>query len=331
MEQIKTIADANQFKVLGDKRRVRILQYLMDKPATLSQLGRLLGIHPAKVRYHLKQLEGAGFVSLVSTQIERGFVEKYYQASARAYRVNLAILPRAEDTNSLIFTGSHDLALDLLAQSLREQKLKSAIHTLPVGSLDGLIGLRQGVGQVAGIHLLDPVSGEYNLPYIRHFFPGEKVHLYTLAHRQQGLIVAAGNPLGLQDLTALAGPNVRFINRRRGSGTRLWLDRQLELENISPEHIDGYAWEVDTHTQVAQAVEHGQADAGIGLEAAAVKFDLDFVPLFEERYDLVVPDENLGDPALSPALDYLQTASFRKAVREMGGYSTREMGSEVPV
>ena len=331
MKEIITISDANLFRVLGDKRRVRILQYLMNKPATLSQLGRLLGIHPAKVRYHLKQLEDAGFVSLVSTKIDRGFVEKYYQASARAYCVNLAILPQAEDTASLMFTGSHDLALDLLAQSLREQKLKSAIHTLPVGSLDGLIGLRQGIGQVAGIHLFDPVSGEYNLPYVRRLFPGEKIHLFTLAHRQQGLIVAAGNPLGLQDLTDLADPNVRFINRKSGSGTRLWLDQQLGLENISPEQIDGYAWEVNTHTQVAEAVEHGKADAGIGLEAAAVKFGLGFVPLFEERYDLVVPDENLGDPTLSLALDYLKTDRFRKAVREMGGYSTREMGVEVSV
>jgi len=331
MDPIETINQIDHFKVLGDERRVKILRYLMAEPATLSQLGEKLDIHPAKVRYHLKRLEEAGLVALTATNVVRGFVEKYYQASARAYRVSRAILPQTEQHPVLMITGSHDLALDLLTQSLRQQSPGSTVYTLPVGSLDGLIALRQGIGQAAGIHLFDPANGEYNLPFVRHLFPDQRFHLITLAHRQQGLIVAAGNPLKLTGLPALTQPNLRFINRRRGSGTRLWLDQQLELEHIPSGQINGYAREANTHVQVAESVAQGQADAGIGLEAAARTRGLGFVPLFEERYDLVVLEEAFQSRLLSPALDFLQTANFRQLVADLGGYNTQQMGVEISI
>jgi len=331
IEQIQTITQTDQFKVLGDERRVQILRLLMSEPATLSQLGEQLEMHPAKVRYHLKQLEEAGLVTLTATNVVRGFVEKYYQASARAYQVSLAILPQPHQSSMLMITGSHDLALELLVESLRQQPLKSAVYALPVGSIDGLIALRQGIGQMAGIHIFDPDSGEYNLPFVRHLFPDQRVHLFTLAHRQQGLIVAAGNPLALNDLADLARSDVRFVNRRRGSGTRLWIDQQLQIAQILPGQINGYAWEANTHLQVAEAVLQGRADAGIGLEAAARRFDLGFVPLFQERYDLVILDEDYQSQLVLPALDYLQTASFRQSVAELGGYNTQQMGVELSV
>ena len=331
MEQIETINQTDQFKVLGDERRVQILRILMSEPATLSQLGERLDMHPAKVRYHLKRLEEAGLVMLTATNVVRGFVEKYYQASARAYQVSLAILPQTEHNTMLMITGSHDLALELLAESLRQQPLKSAVYALPVGSIDGLIALRQGIGQMAGIHLFDPASGEYNLPFVRHLFPDMRVHLITLAHRQQGLIVTPGNPLGIKGLEGLLQPNIRFINRRRGSGTRLWIDQQLQSAKIPTGQINGYAWEANTHLQVAEAVAHSRADAGIGLEAAARRFDLGFVPLFQERYDLVILDEDYQNRLILPALDYLQTARFRQTVAELGGYNTRQTGVEISV
>lgn len=331
MEDIKKIDNPMHFKVLGDERRVQVLRMLMAGPATLSQLGERMQMHPAKVRYHLKQLEQAGLVSLSATRVVRGFVEKYYQASARAYQISLAILPQPEQPTVLMITGSHDLALDLLTHSLRQQVQNSAIYPLPVGSMDGLIALRQGIGQMAGVHLLDPLSGEYNLPFVRHLFPDQRVRLVTLAHRQQGLIVAPGNPLGLKDLADLARPDVRFVNRRRGSGTRLWLDQQMRSAHILPDQMPGYAWEANTHLEVAQAVAEGRADAGLGLEAAARRLGLGFIPLFEERYDLVMLDEDFQGQLLSPALDYLQTAAFRQAVADLGGYSTRQMGVEISI
>jgi len=331
MDPIETISQVDQFKVLGDERRVKILRYLMAEPATLSQLGDKLEIHPAKVRYHLKRLEDAGLVILTATNVVRGFVEKYYQASARAYHVSMAILPQPDREPGLMITGSHDLALDLLAQSLRQQTPESTVYTLPVGSMDGLIALRQGIGQVAGIHLYDPANGEFNLPFVRHLFPGQRFHLITVAHRQQGLIVAAGNPLKLKDLHGLTDPNLRFVNRRRGSGTRLWLDHQLEQEQIPSGQINGYQSEANTHLQVAESIARGKADAGIGLEAAARTQGLGFVPLFEERYDLVILEEDYQSSLLAPALDFLQTAAFRQSVTELGGYNTQQMGVEISV
>ena len=331
MDPIETINQIDHFKVLGDERRVKILRHLMAEPATLSQLGDKLDIHPAKVRYHLKRLEEAGLVTLTATNVVRGFVEKYYQASARAYHVSMAILPQPEQSSVLMITGSHDLALDLLAQSLRQQLSDSNVYTLPVGSMDGLIALRQGIGQAAGIHLFDPANGEYNLPFVRHLFPDQRFHLITLAHRQQGLIVAPGNPLKLTSLQNLTQSNLRFINRRRGSGTRMWLDQQLELEQIPPGQINGYHWEANTHLQVAESIAQGKADAGIGLEAAARTHGLGFVPLFEERYDLVILDEVFQSRLLSSALDFLQTANFRQSVAKLGGYNTQQMGVEISV
>jgi len=331
MDPIETINQVEHFKVLGDERRVKILRCLMAEPATLSQLGDKLDLHPAKVRYHLKRLEQAGLVTLTATNVVRGFVEKYYQASARAYHISMAILPQPEQPSVLMITGSHDLALDLLAQSLGQQSSGSAVYTLPVGSMDGLIALRQGIGQAAGIHLFDPANGEYNLPFVRHLFPDQRYHLITLAHRQQGLIVAPGNPLKLTDLHGLTQSNLRFINRRRGSGTRMWLDQQLEREQIPSSQINGYLWEVNTHLQVADLVARDKADAGIGLEAAARAQGLGFVPLFEERYDLVVLEEAFQSQLLSSALDCLQTANFRQSVAELGGYNTQQMGVEISI
>ena len=331
IKKLETIGEPSDFKVLGDERRLQILRYLMAAPATLSQLGQKLGEHPAKIRYHLKRLEQAGFVVLTNTNVVRGFVEKYYRASARAYQVRAAIFPYSEHPSQVVITGSHDLALELLADSLNQGSNESAVFTLPVGSMDGLIALRQGVGQIAGIHLFDPASGEYNLPFARHLFPDKKFHLLTLAHRQQGLIVASGNPLGLQDITGLARENIRFVNRRKGSGTRMWLDRQLVAETIAPDVVKGYSWEVDTHLQVAEAVLQNKADVGIGLQAAAQAFGLGFVPLFEERYDLVVMDDTISSSLLAPALDFLHTARFKNAVANLGGYNTQQMGVEIKV
>ncbi|HAY83864.1 MAG TPA: hypothetical protein DCY42_02770 [Chloroflexi bacterium] len=124
---------------------------------------------------------------------------------------------------------------------------------------------------------------------------------------------------------------MHFVNRRRGSGTRLWLDQQLHSAHILPDQINGYAWEANTHLEVAQAVAEGRADAGLGLEAAARRLGLGFIPLFEERYDLVMLDEDFQGQLLSPALDYLQTAAFRQAVVDLGGYSTRQMGVEISI
>jgi len=311
--------------------RQRILRILMSQPATLSQIGKQLKIHAANVRHHLKRLEEAGFVELTSTNVVRGFVEKYYQASAKAYHVNFLIIPDHRRRNVVVATGSHDLALELLASFVSQDQKKSDFQTIPIGSLDGLIALRQGLGQLAGCHLFDPVTNEYNLPYVRALFPNWKMRVITLIHRQQGLMVTPGNPKNIRGIDDLADKRVRFINRQPGSGTRIWLDQQLARLNLDSEQISGYGREVHTHRRVAAEVLEGRADVGLGLLAVALQSDLDFIPLFNERFDLVIPEEQIHNPNLQPALEILHSKKFRLAIEGLGGYDTHDVGVEVPI
>ena len=164
--------------------------------------------------------------------------------------------------------------------------------TLPVGSLDGLVNLRQGLCHLAGAHLLDE-TGDYNTSYVHHLFPDRPVKMVTLAYRTQGLLLAEGNPKGIHSITDLTRKNVTFINRNPGSGTRLWLDREIHRLGLTPNLIRGYMDFVHTHSESADAVQSGKADAALGIQAAAHQHGLDFIPLFEERYDLVIPVEQV--------------------------------------
>ncbi len=330
MDDIHPINSFDQIKILADPRRLAILRRLMAGPATLTHLGQALGEHPAWIRHHLKLLEQAGLVELVSVQISAGVVEKFYQATARLFILQQTILPDPGDQNTLILLGSHDLALALLAQNL-EERLGLELLTLPVGSLDGLIALRQGLAHLTGCHLLDPESGEYNVPYVHHLFPERRMKLVTLAHREQGLLLSPGNPRQVRDLADLARGDLTFINRNAGSGTRLWLDKQISRLGFTPAQIKGYTQAVNTHTAVAQAVAQGTADAGLGLAAAARLFNLDFIPLFQERFDLVIPLESLSQSGLASMLDYLNGLGFRRMTERLGGYSTVHTGEEITI
>ena len=324
MDPVETLHSFEQVKLLADKRRMAVLQLLMTQPATLQQLGDRLGQSPAWVRHHLKVLEAAGLVELTEVRTTGTVTEKFYRARARALLVQELILPKSRKP-AVVFSGSHDLALEgVAAQLARHMTLLS----LPVGSLDGLVHLRQGLCKVSGAHLLD-VSGEYNTPYVRHLFPDRAMELVTLGHRVQGLMVAPGNEKSIHSLADLTRRNVRFVNRNPGSGTRLWLDRELNRLGIDPRQIRGYDHEVKTHTEAAALIESGKADAALGLQAAAVQHGLRVFPLFEERYDLVLLREN--EQRLTPLLDYLQTAAFRKGLRSLTGYNPAHSGEQIPV
>jgi putative molybdopterin biosynthesis protein len=333
MDNIRRVQDFENIKILADPRRLAILRLLMAEAATLSQLGQVLGEHPAKIRHHLKQLETAGLIELVETREVRGFVEKYYRARARAFVLQELILPADAEQNTIVIVGSHDLALEALARYLNEQHDANdsapKLLVLPTGSLEGLISLRQGAGHLAGSHLLDADTGEYNLPFVRHIFPDRQTTLITLVNREQGLILEAGNPHEIRGLEDLVNKNLLLVNRNRGSGTRLWLDRQIAQLKIAPSSIRGYGRELRTHTAVADAISQGRANAGIGLQAAAIQHDLDFIPLFQERFDLVIPQDMLQKPAMQPLLDFVQSAKFRHLAASLSGYSTANSGSQL--
>jgi putative molybdopterin biosynthesis protein len=325
MPSIQPLRSFEQLKLLADPRRRAILQQLMSGAASLTMLGKVIGEHPAWVRHHLKQLEAAGLVELVETRIQSGVVEKFYCACAGGYLVQELILPHNNNRPMIVFSGSHDLAVEFLTDLLSDHL---DVLTLPIGSLDGLIALRQNLCNLSGAHLLDP-SGEYNLPFIRHFFPDRTMQVVTLAHREQGLMTAPGNPKAIHSLADLPREDVTFINRNPGSGTRLWLDHRLQAEGILAESILGYETTVSTHTACASLVQNRKVDVALGLRAAARQFGLDFTPLFHERYDLVFMQNQCI--SLAPLLDMIQTRTFRHGVDALTGYDTTHTGEQIPL
>lgn len=233
----------------------------------------------------------------------------------------------AEIERTIVHIGSHDLCLDLLSQFLAQAGRR--FTSANAGSLGGLTALRRGDAHLAGAHLLDPATGEYNLSYVKRYLPGLPVVLVTLMHREQGLIVAPGNPKGLRDLANLAGGEVRFVNRQRGAGTRILLDYHLDQLGIGPEKVAGYDREEYTHLAVAAAVQSGMADCGLGIAAAARALGLDFIPFAYERYDLVIPRAEYQGELLRPLLDLINGADLRRIVAELPGYDTKHMGEVV--
>lgn len=324
---MKTVSAINSFdkiKLLADSRRMDILRLLMAAPATLTMLARTLKQSPAWVRHHILALETAELIEISETRRTGKVTEKFYRAKGDAFLLQELILPKSKYP-SVIFSGSHDLALEGVASHLAKHV---NLLSLPVGSLDGLVNLRQGLCQISGSHLLDE-SGEYNTPFVKHLFPERNVEIVTLAYRTQGLMIASGNPKGIKKIADIARPNVRFVNRNAGSGTRLWLDAELRKQKIPVEKITGYEDQVKTHSEAANLVIQNKVDVSLGLQAAAHQNGLDFIPLFEERYDLVLPLEQ--EKNLNPVLEYIQTANFREMLASLTGYNTSHSGETVTV
>ncbi len=231
---------------------------------------------------------------------------------------------RAEIDRTIFCIGSHDLTLDLMAQFLAEHDRRLA--SANVGSQGGLVALRRGEAHLAGSHLLNPETGEYNISYIRQYMPNIPVKVVALVGRDQGLMVKKGNPKGVKSLGDLTNPNVQFVNRQRGAGTRVLLDYHLNLMGMSPDSILGYTQEEYTHLGVASAVASGRADCGLGIAAAAQALELDFIPLFQERYDLVIPKEHAESNLLAPLFELLADGGFQNSVSKLPGYDISVMG-----
>ncbi|MDI3279964.1 MAG: molybdopterin biosynthesis protein [Bacillota bacterium] len=234
--------------------------------------------------------------------------------------------PREEIERTVLLSGSDDLILDLLADELRLRFPGWDLAVAPVGSLGGLAALKRGEAHLASAHLLDEETGEYNFPFIRRVLPDLPVVVVNLAYRQQGLIVRPGNPLGISTFADLTRPEVTFINRQKGAGTRILLDIELARQGIDPKQIRGYEREEYTHMAVAAAVASGSADAGLGLYSAARALGLDFVLVGEERYDLIVPRDLWETEPIALLLEVIRSPRFQERVRALGGYDTRQTG-----
>jgi putative molybdopterin biosynthesis protein len=290
------------------------------------------------LRVRLGRVEG----KLVATPVHRGagvimslvnadgiaLLPRFTHLAEAGSTLNVELLrPLSVINNTILISGSHDMTLDLLANLLDERN-GTRLTSASFGSLGGLLALERGEAHVAGTHLLDPDTGEYNLSYIKRHI-ARPVMVTTLVHRIQGLMVAPGNPLGLTAISDLADTGVRFVNRQRGSGTRVLFDHELSQLEIEPGSINGYSREEYTHLAVAAAVKAGRADVGLGIQSGARAIGLDFVPLLKERFDLVIPASQANTGPVVGLLNAIRSPVFKTRVEELGGYDTAETGEIV--
>lgn len=243
-------------------------------------------------------------------------VEGYEQGD----RINVQLLrDMNEIERALVITGSHDPLVDELADIMRRRWPGSLVASSHVGSMGGILAVKRGEAHLGGVHLLDEASGEYNILFLRRFFPDGGVALVECVQRTQGLIVKAGNPLGIRSLADLA--RASFVNRQKGSGTRILLDFLLKQEGIDSTSVKGYGREEYTHSAVAASIAAGSADFGLGIYSAAKAFSLDFIPIYEEQYDLLVLEDALELEMVKNLLDVLRGKEFARRLVQLGGYT----------
>ncbi len=273
---------------------------------------------------------GAGVIMSLVRADGLTLIPRFSEGVGTGEKVEVELLrPLEAIEHSIVVTGSHDVSLDLLASELHRHHPGRSLVSSNVGSLGGLTALKRGEAHLAGCHLMDEKNGEYNVPFVRRYLKGRDVLLVRLVGRSQGLIVRKGNPASIASLEDLSREGVTFVNRQRGSGTRLLLDHVLKGAGIDAKQIDGYEREEYTHLAVAAAVAGGRAVAGLGVLSAARALGLDFVPLADEQYDLVIPVEFYGSSLLAPLLELIRSEDFKQQVDSLGGYDTIRTGEVV--
>ncbi len=236
------------------------------------------------------------------------------------------LVSEEEILNTVVVIGSHDMTIDVLADEIRRRGHNIRISSGNVGSLGGLMALRKGACHLAGSHLLDTETGEYNIAYVKRYLRGISVSIFHLVLRDQGLIVARGNPKGIGGINDLTRDDIAFVNRQAGSGTRVLFDYKLEKLGVTPESIKGYGHEEFTHMAVAVDVLSGAADCGLGIFAAARALNLDFIPIEKEQYDLIIPSSMLDNKNIQAILETIGSPHFRERIRALGGYDPSQSG-----
>jgi len=229
-------------------------------------------------------------------------------------------------TGNIHIAGSHDFLIEHLIKYVTKQADFLSLQPTYIGSLEGLMMLYRGNCDAAAIHLLDPSTGEYNLPFIKMFFIHDPLTVIRLASREQGLLVAKGNPKKITEINDLARKDVNIINRQKGAGTRFLLDSLLAKNNLHPSDINGYENEEWTHLSTASYISRGVADCALGIQAAASQLNLDFIPIATEQFDLVFRWTDKNQAALQHLLDLIQLTDFKESVTKLEGYNTTEFG-----
>ena len=252
-----------------------------------------------------------------------------YEAGSEVTVRLLSPLEKLE--NTVVVIGSHDPLLDELGDMLHVADQNVYMSSSHVGSMGGIMAIRRGEAHAAGCHLLDTATGQYNLAFMKKYFPKGGVKLIRCVGRQQGMMVAKGNPLNIQKFADIAKEGIRYVNRQKGSGTRILADYLCKQENVDPDGIYGYEREELTHTSVAAQIVSGSADAGMGIYSAAKLYDLDFIPICIEEYDLIVPDHAWETPQVQQMIATLKSDAFREKILSLGGYTLENPGQIIPL
>ena len=315
-EVSRDIADAtiarNVHSPLGEDENLRVKLGRVRERMVATPIQRGAGVIMSLVR-----ADGLVKIPRLSEGVEAG----------TQVTVNL-LRPLEAIEHTIVATGSHDLVLDLIASELTGTGGVSFASS-NVGSLGGLRAIDRGEAHLAGTHLLDEESGEYNVSFLRRYVRNQCVVLVNLVHRVQGFIIPKGNPASIESLNDLAREDIVFVNRQRGSGTRVLLDYKLVAAGIDTQQVAGYEREEYTHLAVAAAVAGGRANVGLGILSAARAIGMDFIPLFDERYDLAIPEDIYDSKLLAPMLQLIQSSDFRVKVEELGGYDAGQMGEVI--
>jgi len=237
--------------------------------------------------------------------------------------------PLEQINNTVVVTGSHDLSIDVLHSLLRRSDASRFLVSSHVGSMGGILAIQKGEAHVAGVHLFDEASGTYNVPFIEKYLKGKDVVLLQLVYRQQGWMVKKGNPLNINSIEDIAKEGITYINRQRGAGTRLLFDYLVKQHQLQRDDIYGYSREAVSHLSVAAAVAGGTADVGLGIYSAAAAMGLDFIPVAEERYDIIMSTAYYQSTEGQNLLGIIRSPEFKQEVEALGGYSCRDSGNVI--
>lgn len=298
-----------------------------EKAYTPDEVAQIFQISKHTVYELIKRGELQAFKIGNKMRIEHAELERFKE-NTKAPAKKSPTEPTGNPSNhaeSIRLSGSHDFLVEHFTKQAG-QALNLQIQPSYIGSLEGLMMLYRGHCDIAAIHLLDPASQEYNLPFIHQIFVYESILVLRLAARQQGFIVAKGNPKNIVDFPDLTRNDVQFVNRQKGAGTRFLLDSKLSSNGIDPSEINGYRNEEWNHLSAASYISRGMADAAFGIQSASTHLGLDFVPIAKENFDLVFRFTAENKQSLTNLIQYLQSASFKDSLTDLEGYDISELG-----
>lgn len=246
-------------------------------------------------------------------------------------KVNNVLIKGEEIGNTLITMGSHDRIMDIITAEMKKSNEKYFLTSTHVGSKGGIKAVKGEEAHMATIHLLDPNTGVYNISYVEKNFPDIKMSLIKGVKRIQGFMVPKGNPKSIKNFADLIREDIIFVNRKKGSGTRILVQYHLEKAGISENQIRTYDEEMKTHKSVAVIVKSNKADVGVGIYTMAKAMGLDFIPIGEEHYDFIIPTDYLEIEIVKSFLKVLNSQSFKEQLLEIGGYGIDGIGKIIHI